>query len=87
MQLLGKDCYDIDVALDNMMGTEFVDKVREYLLTIGEDAQGVCVIERYLSLIQLCNIVVYSFFCCNLSDWSILLVLAKYIIESRYFMF
>lgn len=30
-----------------MMGTEFVDKVREYLLSIGEDAQGVCVIERY----------------------------------------
>lgn len=29
------------------MGTEFVDKVREYLLTIGEDAQGVCVIERF----------------------------------------
>ncbi|KAK8467591.1 hypothetical protein PHAVU_007G088400 [Phaseolus vulgaris] len=44
-KLLGKECYDIDIALDNMMGTEFVDKVREYLLTIGEDAQGVCVIE------------------------------------------
>ncbi|XP_027365426.1 putative CCA tRNA nucleotidyltransferase 2 [Abrus precatorius] len=44
-KLLGKDCYDIDIALDNMMGTEFVDKVREYLLSIGEDAQGVCVIE------------------------------------------
>lgn len=48
LQLLGKECYDIDIALDNMMGTEFVDKVREYLLTIGEDAQGVCVIERYV---------------------------------------
>ncbi|KAL9317742.1 hypothetical protein ACSQ67_014259 [Phaseolus vulgaris] len=46
-KLLGKECYDIDIALDNMMGTEFVDKVREYLLTIGEDAQGVCVIERF----------------------------------------
>ncbi|KAL2949132.1 hypothetical protein AAZX31_20G161500 [Glycine max] len=44
-KLLGKECYDIDIALDNMMGTEFVDKVREYLLSIGEDAQGVCVIE------------------------------------------
>ncbi|KAK4279735.1 hypothetical protein QN277_011463 [Acacia crassicarpa] len=44
-KLLGKDCYDIDIALDNMMGTEFVDKVREYLLSVGEDAQGVCVIE------------------------------------------
>ncbi|OIW12586.1 hypothetical protein TanjilG_04750 [Lupinus angustifolius] len=44
-KLLGKECYDIDIALDKMMGTEFVDKVREYLLSIGEDAQGVCVIE------------------------------------------
>nr|XP_029147194.1 CCA tRNA nucleotidyltransferase, mitochondrial-like isoform X3 [Arachis hypogaea] len=44
-KLLGKDCYDIDIALDNIMGTEFVDKVREYLLSIGEEAQGVCLIE------------------------------------------
>nr|AAB03077.1 tRNA nucleotidyltransferase [Lupinus albus] len=44
-KLLGKECYDIDIALDKMMGTEFVDKVREYLLSIGEEAQGVCVIE------------------------------------------
>ncbi|KAF7844029.1 putative CCA tRNA nucleotidyltransferase 2 isoform X1 [Senna tora] len=44
-KLLGKECNDIDIALDNMMGSEFVDKVREYLLSIGEDAQGVCVIE------------------------------------------
>ncbi|XLS47095.1 hypothetical protein HN51_021453 [Arachis hypogaea] len=40
-KLLGKDCYDIDIALDNIMGTEFVDKVREYLLSIGEEAQGI----------------------------------------------
>jgi hypothetical protein len=84
VQLLGKDCYDIDIALDNMMGTEFVDKVREYLLTIGEDAQGVCVIERCIFLIQLCNyIVVYSFSCCNFSIWCILVLLTKCIIESR----
>ncbi|XP_061366581.1 tRNA nucleotidyltransferase cca2-like isoform X1 [Gastrolobium bilobum] len=44
-KLLGKDCYDIDIALDNMMGAEFVYKVKEYLLSIGEDVQGVCVIE------------------------------------------
>lgn len=43
-KLLGKDCYDIDIALDNMLGSEFVDKVREYLLTVGEEAQGVAVI-------------------------------------------
>ncbi|KAL6499873.1 hypothetical protein OROGR_027783 [Orobanche gracilis] len=44
-KLLGKDCYDVDIALDSMMGTEFVDKVREYLQSIGEDVQGGGVIE------------------------------------------
>lgn len=58
MKLLGKDCYDIDIALDNMMGTEFVDKVREYLQSIGEDAQGVCVIERYRVFL---SIFIFSF--------------------------
>ncbi|KAJ7973923.1 CCA tRNA nucleotidyltransferase [Quillaja saponaria] len=43
-KLLGKDCYDIDIALDNMMGSEFVDKVREYLLSVGEEVQGIAVI-------------------------------------------
>lgn len=43
-KLLGKDCYDIDIALDNMMGSEFVDKVREYLSSTGEEAQGLAVI-------------------------------------------
>ncbi|XP_030506274.2 tRNA nucleotidyltransferase cca2 [Cannabis sativa] len=43
-KLLGKDCYDIDIALDNMLGSEFVDKVREYLLSVGEEAQGIAVI-------------------------------------------
>lgn len=46
-QLLGKDCYDIDIALDNMLGSEFVDKVRDYLLSTGEQVQGVAVIPRY----------------------------------------
>ncbi|KAF7845004.1 putative CCA tRNA nucleotidyltransferase 2 isoform X1 [Senna tora] len=45
-KLLGKECNHIDIALDNMMGSEFVEKVRDYLLYIGEDAQGVCVIEK-----------------------------------------
>ncbi|XP_057743293.1 tRNA nucleotidyltransferase cca2-like isoform X2 [Arachis stenosperma] len=35
-KLLGKDCYDIDIALDNMMGTEFAHKVTKYMLSIGE---------------------------------------------------
>nr|XP_029145461.1 putative CCA tRNA nucleotidyltransferase 2 isoform X2 [Arachis hypogaea] len=41
-QLLAKDCYDIDIALDNMMGTEFAHKVKEYLVSIGEgkDVRG-----------------------------------------------
>ncbi|XP_030960076.1 tRNA nucleotidyltransferase cca2-like [Quercus lobata] len=43
-KLLGKDCYDIDIALDNMLGSEFVDKVRDYLLSTGEQVQGVAVI-------------------------------------------
>uniref|UniRef100_A0A2P2KV24 Uncharacterized protein MANES_18G102400 n=1 Tax=Rhizophora mucronata TaxID=61149 RepID=A0A2P2KV24_RHIMU len=45
-KLLGKDCYDIDIAIDNMLGSEFVDKVREYLLSNGEEAQGVGIIPR-----------------------------------------
>ncbi|XP_061342931.1 CCA tRNA nucleotidyltransferase, mitochondrial-like [Gastrolobium bilobum] len=49
-KLLGKYCYGIDIALDNMMGAEFVYKVKEYLLSIGEDVQGVCVIECLLEL-------------------------------------
>lgn len=47
-QLLGKECYDIDIALDNMLGSEFVEKVREYLLFNGEQVQGVAVIPRYV---------------------------------------
>ncbi|KAB1209078.1 CCA tRNA nucleotidyltransferase, mitochondrial [Morella rubra] len=43
-KLLGKECYDIDIALDNMLGSEFVEKVREYLLSTGEEVQGVAVI-------------------------------------------
>ncbi|XP_022718251.1 CCA tRNA nucleotidyltransferase, mitochondrial-like isoform X2 [Durio zibethinus] len=43
-KLLGKECYDIDIALDNMLGSEFVDKVQEYLLSTGEVAQGLAVI-------------------------------------------
>ncbi|KAK2659291.1 hypothetical protein Ddye_005824 [Dipteronia dyeriana] len=34
-KLLGKECYDIDIALDNMLGSEFADKVTKYLLDTG----------------------------------------------------
>ncbi|XP_015583667.1 tRNA nucleotidyltransferase cca2 isoform X2 [Ricinus communis] len=45
-KLLGKDCYDIDIAIDNMLGSEFVDKVREYLLSTGEEVGGLGIIPR-----------------------------------------
>ena len=47
MQLLGKDCYDIDIAIDNMLGREFCEKINEYLSKSGEDIQGVGVIQRF----------------------------------------
>lgn len=56
MQLLGKECYDIDIALDNMLGKSFCEKVNEYLLSIGEKPEGIGVIQWYapfLSLLRL----------------------------------
>ncbi|XP_010256421.1 PREDICTED: putative CCA tRNA nucleotidyltransferase 2 [Nelumbo nucifera] len=44
-KLLGKDCYDIDIALDNMLGREFCEKVNEYLSYCGEETQGIGVIQ------------------------------------------
>ncbi|KAL5776409.1 hypothetical protein ACOSP7_009335 [Xanthoceras sorbifolium] len=35
-KLLGKECYDIDIALDNMLGSEFANKVAEYLSSTGQ---------------------------------------------------
>ncbi|XP_024541362.1 putative CCA tRNA nucleotidyltransferase 2 [Selaginella moellendorffii] len=43
-KLLGKDCYDIDIALDNMLGRDFCEKVNEYLKSIGEETKNVGVI-------------------------------------------
>eukprot|EP00249_Psilotum_nudum_P021937 c28308_g1_i1 orf=785-2548(-) len=43
-KLLGKDCYDIDIAIDNMLGREFCEKVNQYLQSIGEEARGVGII-------------------------------------------
>ena len=45
MQLLGLECFDIDIALDNMLGREFCDKVNEYLSFTGEEKRGVGVIQ------------------------------------------
>ncbi|XP_042452412.1 tRNA nucleotidyltransferase cca2-like [Zingiber officinale] len=44
-KLLGKDCYDIDIALDNMLGREFCEKVNEFLQSTGEEQQGIGVIQ------------------------------------------
>lgn len=44
-KLLGKECYDIDIALDNMYGREFCEKVNEYLSASGEETKGVGVIQ------------------------------------------
>ncbi|XP_055833657.1 tRNA nucleotidyltransferase cca2 [Solanum dulcamara] len=44
-KLLGKECYDIDIALDNMYGREFCEKVNEYLSASGEETQGIGVIQ------------------------------------------
>ncbi|XP_009600897.2 tRNA nucleotidyltransferase cca2 isoform X2 [Nicotiana tabacum] len=44
-KLLGDECFDIDIALDNMYGREFCEKVNEYLSASGEETQGVGVIQ------------------------------------------
>ncbi|XP_078157626.1 polynucleotide adenylyltransferase family protein [Carex rostrata] len=44
-KLLGKECYDIDIALDNMLGRDFCEKVNEYLKSVGEQQQGIGVIQ------------------------------------------
>ncbi|KAM7491499.1 hypothetical protein LguiA_034420 [Lonicera macranthoides] len=36
-KLLGQECNDIDIALDDMLGTEFTEKVNEYLLSLGKE--------------------------------------------------
>lgn len=50
LQLLGRDCYDIDIAIDNMLGKDFCDKVNEYLSSKGEEAHGIGVIQWYVPL-------------------------------------
>ncbi|XP_076887453.1 tRNA nucleotidyltransferase cca2-like [Bidens hawaiensis] len=45
-KLLGKECYDIDIAIDNMLGREFCEKVNEFLVSKGEQTQGIGVIQN-----------------------------------------
>lgn len=49
LQLLGKECCDIDIALDNMLGKEFCEKVNEYSSSTGEETRGIGVIQWYFS--------------------------------------
>lgn len=44
LQLLGKECFDIDIALDDTLGREFAEHVNKYLESKGETARGVGVI-------------------------------------------
>ncbi|GAB2286363.1 hypothetical protein Dimus_020778 [Dionaea muscipula] len=44
-KLLGKDCCDIDIAVDNMLGKEFCDKVNEYLASKGEEVHRINTIQ------------------------------------------
>ncbi|KAG7592655.1 Poly A polymerase head domain [Arabidopsis thaliana x Arabidopsis arenosa] len=45
-KLLGKESDDIDIAIDNMSGSEFLDKFKEYLSSRDEEVQGDTIIER-----------------------------------------
>ncbi|KAF8658149.1 hypothetical protein HU200_059620 [Digitaria exilis] len=45
VMLLGKDSADIDIALDNMTGQHFCEKVNEYSGLVGEKQKGICVIQ------------------------------------------
>jgi len=44
-KLLGKDSLDIDIALDNMLGKDFADKVNEFLLSKGREVRNAAVIQ------------------------------------------
>jgi hypothetical protein len=46
-QLLGIDSADIDIALDNMTGQNFCEKVNEYSELMGEEQKGIGVIQWY----------------------------------------
>lgn len=44
LQLLGKDSFDIDIALDDTLGREFAEHVNRFLESKGQTARGVGVI-------------------------------------------
>jgi tRNA nucleotidyltransferase/poly(A) polymerase len=44
-KLLGRDSDDIDIALDNMMGAQFAEKVNEHMASSGKKVHSVGVIQ------------------------------------------
>lgn len=44
-KLLGKDSVDIDIALDNMLGKDFAERVNEYLKSQGKETRTAAVIQ------------------------------------------
>jgi tRNA nucleotidyltransferase/poly(A) polymerase len=44
-KLMGRDSHDIDIALDNMSGNTFAQKVNDYLLVLGEEVHTIGVIQ------------------------------------------
>ncbi|PRQ19447.1 putative CCA tRNA nucleotidyltransferase [Rosa chinensis] len=43
-KLLGAECNDIDIALENMMGSDFVKMVEKYMKFMGEEVRGSAII-------------------------------------------
>ncbi|KAH7415438.1 hypothetical protein KP509_14G043600 [Ceratopteris richardii] len=44
-KLLGKESHDIDIALEDMHGKSFCERVNEYLMSINEETKHYCVIQ------------------------------------------
>lgn len=59
-QLLGKDSHDIDVAIDNMLGKQFCEKVNEYSSSIGEETSKMHIILRYACLCNPISLIEFS---------------------------
>ncbi|XXG45518.1 hypothetical protein AAC387_Pa02g0583 [Persea americana] len=43
-KLLGTDCHDMDIMVDNMLGREFCEKINEYLLHVGGRTHRIVVV-------------------------------------------
>ncbi|KAI3966249.1 hypothetical protein MKW92_034146 [Papaver armeniacum] len=54
-KLLGKDCHDIDIAIDNMMGKEFCEKINEYLSFAGKKRKELVLLKGVIVTRKLFN--------------------------------